>query len=95
MEELQMDSLRSEDLKEEKSVTASVVIIAVNTLCRYQGSRVPLGMHRTNPEYFEPDLSYRSVPTDVFLREEPDDEEDEEKDDNNEEDDDGDEGYSE
>jgi hypothetical protein len=47
-----------------------------------------------NPEYFDPDLSYRLVPTDV-LREEPDEEEDEEKDNKKEEDDDGDEGYSE
>ena len=100
MEELQMDWLRSEDLKEEKNVTAPVVIIAVWALLgvanTWQG--VPLGMHRTSPEHFGPDLSYRSPPTD-FLREEPDDEEDEEEDDNeeddDEEDDDGDEGYSE
>jgi len=32
VEELQMDWLRSEDLKEEKNVTASVVIIAVEVL---------------------------------------------------------------
>jgi hypothetical protein len=34
--ELQMDWLRSEDLKEEKNVTAPVVIIAVHALCRCQ-----------------------------------------------------------
>jgi hypothetical protein len=34
MEELQMDWLRSEDLKEEKNVTAPIVIIAVNALYR-------------------------------------------------------------
>ena len=33
---LQMDWLRSEDLKEEKNVTASIVIIPVSTLCRCQ-----------------------------------------------------------
>jgi len=32
VEELQMDWLRSEDLKEEKNVTASVVIIAVEVV---------------------------------------------------------------
>jgi len=30
-----MDWLRSEDLKEEKNVTAPRVIIAVHALCRY------------------------------------------------------------
>ena len=34
--ELQMDWLRSEDLKGEKNVTAPVVIIAVKALCRCQ-----------------------------------------------------------
>ena len=34
--ELQMDWLRSEDLKEEKNLTAPVVIIAVHTLCHCQ-----------------------------------------------------------
>jgi hypothetical protein len=34
VEELQMDWLRSEDLKEEKNVTASTIIIAVDPLCR-------------------------------------------------------------
>jgi len=51
-------------------------------------------MHRLNKEYFDLDLSYCPIPSDV-LREEPDEEEDEEKDDNNEDEDDGDEGYSE
>ena len=60
-----------------------------------RGEAVPLGMHRLNPEYFDPDFSYRSVPTDVLRREEPDEEEDEEKDNENQDDDDGDEGYSE
>src|ERR1039458_822844 len=36
VEELQMDWLRSEDLKEEKNVTAPIVIIAVHALCRCQ-----------------------------------------------------------
>jgi hypothetical protein len=34
MEELQMDWLRSEDLKEEKNVTTPIIIIAVKALCR-------------------------------------------------------------
>jgi hypothetical protein len=34
--ELQMDWLRSEDLKEEKNVTAPIVIIAVHALCRLE-----------------------------------------------------------
>jgi len=33
VEELQMDWLRSEDLNEEKNVTASMVIIAVEAYC--------------------------------------------------------------
>ncbi len=31
-----MDWLRSEDLKEEKNVTAPIVIIAVHALCRFE-----------------------------------------------------------
>ena len=54
---------------------------------------VPLGMHRMNPEYLDPDLT---AVADVLLREEPDEEEeDEEENGAGEEDDDGDEGYSE
>jgi hypothetical protein len=34
--ELQIDWLRSEDLKEEKSVTAPILIIAVDAICRCQ-----------------------------------------------------------
>jgi hypothetical protein len=45
-----MDWLRSEDLKEEKNVTAPIAIIAVHALCRCHESRgVPLGMRRINP----------------------------------------------
>jgi hypothetical protein len=42
MEELQMDWLRSEDLKEEKNVTAPVSIIAVNAL--YRGVPFPISV---------------------------------------------------
>ena len=61
---------------------------------------VPLGMHRMNPEYLDPDSSDRSVTADILLRQEPDedenDEEEEDEGDNKEEDDEeSDEGYSE
>ena len=90
-----MNWLRSEDLKEEKNVSAPIAIIAVHALCRCHKWRgVPLGMHRMNPEHVAPD---HSVADDIFLREEPDEEEDE--DENNGEadgdDDEGDDGYSE
>ncbi len=55
---------------------------------------VPLGMHRTSPEYFGVSPAY--VGGNVLLREEPDEEDDDEEEhDGGEEDDDGDEGYSE
>lgn len=67
-----MDWLRSEDLKEEKNVTAPVVIIAVHALSRCQERRgVPLVMQRMNPEHFAPD---HLVAADIFLREMPDEE---------------------
>jgi hypothetical protein len=90
-----MDWLRSEDLKEEKNVTASIAIIAVHSLFRWQAARgVPLGMHLTSPKYFGVDPAY--VAENVLVREEPDEEEDDEEEhDGSEEDDDGDEGYSE
>ncbi len=93
-----MDWLRSEDLKEEKNVTAPVVIIAVDyTLSLTIGCEAyHLAMHRMNPEHLEPHPSDRSLLTDILLREEPEDEEeDEEEHDGGGEDDDGDEGYSE
>jgi len=94
--ELQMDWLRSEDLKEEENVTAPIVIIAVHALCRCLWWRgIPLVMQRMNPEHLTPD---HLVVTDALVRREPEeeeDEEDEEKDNDEEDDDDGDEGYSE
>jgi hypothetical protein len=90
-----MDWLRSEDLKEEKNVTAPIVIIAFSALCRCHNCRgVPLGMHRMNPECLEPDPLNCC---DALLRQEPDEEDDEEEDDGKEDDDDtqNDEGYSE
>jgi hypothetical protein len=56
-----------------------------------------IGMHQINPEYFDDDQSYNSVPADVLFREEPEEEEEEEdeKEPDSDEDDDGDEGYSE
>src|ERR1700686_4033764 len=85
VEELQMDWLRSEDLKEEKNVTAPAIIIAVEEpialcLCRWRGAQgVPLGMSRMHPECPDSDRSDRSVAADVLLRQEPDEEEDEEE----------------
>ena len=104
-----MDWLRSEDLKEEKDVTAPIAIIAVHALCRCHESRgVPLGMRRMNREYLDPDSSDRSVIADIRLRQEPNEDENEEeeeeddrkKDDRKKEDDDdddeeSDDGYSE
>ena len=98
-----MDWLRSEDLKEEKNVTAPSLIIAVKervTLCRWRGAQgVPLGMHRISPECPGSGRGDRSVAADVLLREQPDEEDDEEEGDGKEkegdEDDDTDDGYSE
>jgi len=42
VEELQMDWLRSEDLNEEKNLTASMVIIAVEA---YHSLSLPNGVH--------------------------------------------------
>jgi hypothetical protein len=55
-------------------------------------------MHRIRPEYFEPEISDRSMAADVLVREEPDEEEEEEEEDNGEADDNEDDepdGYSE
>jgi len=94
LEQLQMDWLRSEDLKEERDVTAPVRIIAVYELYRSRAPQsVTLGMHRMNSERLARDPWFAA---DIFLREEPDEEEeDEEEDDGGEEDDDGNDGYSE
>jgi hypothetical protein len=100
-----MDWLRSEDLKEEKNVTAPVTIIAVRepiALCRSRGAQgVPLGMSRMHPECPDSDGSDRSRAADVLLRQEPDEEEDEEegegdgKEKEDDDDDETDDGYSE
>jgi len=89
-----MDWLRSEDLKEEKNVTAPIRIIAACALYRRRALQsVPLGMHRMNSKHVALD---HSVAGDIFLREEPDEEEEDEDDhDGDEGDDDGDDGYSE
>jgi hypothetical protein len=62
---------------------------------------VPLGMHRMNPEYLDPDSSDRAVTADILLRQEPDEDENEEEededegDDKEEDDEESDDGYSE
>lgn len=68
------------------------IIQPVRTRSAAQG--VPLGMHRMNPEYFDPASFDRSVAADILLKEEPD-EEDEEEEEDESNDDDTDEGYSE
>ncbi len=99
VEELQMDWLRSEDLKEEEDVTAPFLSIAGYPLRRSSRTDEAYhwGMQQLNLEHGEPHPSGRSVPTDMLLREEPDDDEEEEEDEehNSNGDDDGDEGYSE
>jgi len=90
-----MDWLRSEDLKEEKNVTAPIVIIAVHALCRFEEAAGRTVGHAPNESRVFCRRS-RYVADDVLLRDEPnEEEEDEEKHDGDEEDDDGDEGYSE
>jgi hypothetical protein len=97
-----MDWRRSEDLKEEKNVTAPIAIIAVHALCRCHESRgVPLDMRRMNPEYLDPDSSDRSLTADILLRREPEEDEDEEEEEEDEgdakeeDDEESDDGYSE
>ena len=95
-----MDWLRSENLKEEKNVTAPITMIAG------RGWIVPLGlaggceayhwdMRRFHPQCPASDPCDRSVDDDVLVREEPDEEEEEEEDDPEEGDDDNGDGYSE
>jgi hypothetical protein len=86
MRELQMDWLRSEDLKEEKNVTAPTTIIAVYALCRLPRSTI--GHAPNESRYFDADFVYRSLAADVPLREDPDEDDDEEEDSNNQEGDD-------
>jgi hypothetical protein len=103
--ELQMDWLRSEDLKEEKNVTAPIAIVAFRALCRLRSGEtlvvhyrrgVPLGMQRMSPEHLDADHFSRY---DARLRQEPEeDDSEEEEEDDGKEDDDGtqnDDGYSE
>ncbi len=61
---------------------------------------VPLGMSRRRSKYLDSGPSDRSVPADVFLRQEPDEEEEEDdgdgtEDDDDDDDDNDDDGYSE
>jgi hypothetical protein len=106
VEELQMDWLRSEDLKEEKNVTASISMIAGDGPLRFGVAErlrgVPWGMRRRHRQSPTSDAPNRSLAAGVLVREEPDEEEDEDVDDENdgkEEDEDEDEdngdGYSE
>jgi hypothetical protein len=91
---LQMDWLRSEDLKEEKNVTTPKLYYSSPSPCRCQMWRRT--MYPMSPECFDLFLSDRLVAADIRLREEPDEEDDEEeKHDQNEEDDNPNEGYSE
>ena len=97
-----MDWLRSEDLNEEKNVTAPIAIIAVQyTPSSPNGTRAyHLGMSRLSPCPAS-DARDHLAAADVLLRQEPDEEEDEEEDEGNgkedtdDDDDDTDDGYSE
>jgi hypothetical protein len=76
--ELQMDWLRSEDLKEEKNETAPIITIAFRAHCRCEKWRgVRLGVHRMNPEYLDAAHFNRY---DALLRQEPDEQDGEDKD---------------
>jgi hypothetical protein len=94
--QLQMDWLRSEDLKEEKNVTFPLTTIAVHA------EGVPFGHDRNTSACPESHSLEQWVAANVVvLRQEPDDEEDEEEDEGNpkedddDDDDDGEDGYSE
>jgi len=70
--EFQMDWLRSEDLKEEKIVTAPTVIVAVIALCRcYEWRGVPFEMSRICPELPGSFFPNQSVVAHILVREEP------------------------
>jgi hypothetical protein len=88
-----MDWLRSEDLKEEKNVTAPITIIAAHcalSLPAVQG--LPLTMIGIRLACPDSDSLDDWEAADVLMRQEPDEEEDEEEDEGNrKEDDDGDE----
>jgi hypothetical protein len=82
----------------------AVLTNPLHSVVAKQRRGVPLGMHRMNPEYLDPDSSDRSLTADILLRQEPDEDEDEEEeeeeedegDDKKEEDDEeSDDGYSE
>jgi hypothetical protein len=102
MGELQMDWLRSEDLKEEKNVTTPIPMIAGGGV--YCALVLPAGceayhgdMRRSDVEHPASSAFDRTVADDVLVREEPEEEEEEEEDDDDDEesDDDHGDGYSE
>ena len=102
MGKLQMDWLRSEDLKEEKNVTAPITIIAgAGTLCILGFSTGSEAYHwdmrRLRPQFPALSTSDRAVAADVLFRDEPAEEEDEDEDDGKEKEDDDEngDGYSE
>jgi hypothetical protein len=95
-----MDWLRSEDLKEEKNVTAPRLSIAVHALCRSRELARPSVGPAPDESRLTSTLTspIRSVTADILLRQEPDEEENEEEDegdDKEEGDEESDEGYSE
>lgn len=57
VEELQMDWLRSEDLNEEKNVTASAVIIAVGVYCCLSLAR---GVREAVNEFYKVGMSRKN-----------------------------------
>jgi hypothetical protein len=103
VEELQMDWLRSEDLKEEKDVTAPITMIAGTerpcTLAWPRGCEAYDGdMRRFHVEHSASSSLDLTAVVELLVREEPDEEEEEEEeedDDGEENDDDNADGYSE
>lgn len=95
-----MDWLRSENLKEEKNVTAPIAMIAGKgsiVLWGWRGVREAYhwSMRRFHLQYPASDACDRWVAADVLVREEPDEEEEDEEDDGKDGDDDDGDGYSE
>ncbi len=88
-----MDWLRSEDLKEEKNVTAPIVIIAVHAVFRFEevaGRTIGHAPNESIVFWHRSRLCSRKCPSQGSADEEEDDEEEH---DSGEEDDDEDEGY--
>jgi hypothetical protein len=75
-----MDWLRSEDLKEEKNVTAPKSYYSSPSTLSLPNVGCPWDTYRINSQYLAADLcDDLSSPSDILLREEPEDEEEDEE----------------